>query len=134
MRIFRKKKKSRYTSMRSSSADMLLPSFSQSVSDMGYSSAFVEAAVDPEGDERKRLKGKSYDYLLSEKRDAVFEAEAKSHICFAKAQLTDALGQIPLIEAKRKAELSAAYEKKRNIEEEIATYNKMLEEDENNAS
>ncbi len=128
MSIFSRKKYSGYTQVQTPDADMIIKSFSQSVAVMGHSAKFAEAATDPEGAERKRLKGKHYDWLLSEKRDAVFDADARTEINFLKNQLANNQRLILPLMAKQKGELEAAKAKRKHVENEIAHYDRLEKE------
>ncbi len=122
MSIFRKKKNNGYVQIEQPRSELLIDSFNESVDVMGYSSKFVEDSRDPEAVEKARLKGKSYDWLLSEKRDAVFEEDARAEINFLKSQLTNCQRLILPLAAKQKGELSAAYAERDLIKKEIEFY------------
>ncbi len=90
-----------------------------------HSDKFIMDGINPLAVERERIKNKSVDWLIHDKRDASIEADSREEIVYGKRQFTNHVYCVSLIIAKHEGEIQASMEQEKLILAEIEYYNKL---------
>ncbi len=122
MSIFSKMKRRSNSGVQPCEAITILDSFNSFVPEIVFSKKFMKDTRNPEKAEKSRLRGKHYDWLLFEKRDAVIDADAKAEIESIRRQHLENERRVFLYAASVKSETDAARAQLSLIEKEISDY------------
>lgn len=127
MNIFKRKNKENtgMPEMNTVRLTTIFPSFSIHPLPYEHSEKFITDGINPLESERERLKDKSVDWLLSEKRDTSIEADSKEEIAYGKRQFINHIYCISTNIAENEGELRLATEQEKLILEEIKYYDKL---------
>lgn len=104
------------------------PTADKSFASLRHTDEFLRAGIDPLADEEQIIAGMPADWLLMGMREPAIRAEGNKEIVHGKEEVANALLAIQILLDKQRGEYARAEEMLSRIDDEIAGYDRKLEE------